>query len=188
MLPSDPAARHRAVAATFTGVVEGTGDWSAASPVAGWRARDVVEHLTTWLPSFVHAGSPYGWTQRLAATTDPVGSWREQCDAVQRLLDDPAQAESPFMHPQVPPGPLGEVLDRFYTTDVFMHTWDLARATGQDVDLDADHAAQVLAGMRPVEDQLRASGQYGPAVPADADAGPVDQLMAFVGRNPHWQP
>jgi hypothetical protein len=28
--------------------------------------------------------------------------------------------------------PLDAAIDRFDTTDVFMHTWDLARAIGQD--------------------------------------------------------
>ncbi|GGD23278.1 maleylpyruvate isomerase family mycothiol-dependent enzyme [Nocardioides daphniae] len=184
MLPTDPAERHRAVAATFTGLVEGAGDWEAPAPVDGWAARDVVDHLTTWFPSFVHAGSPYGWTRRQQASVDPVAAWREQCAAVQLLLDDPAQAESPFMHPQVGAARLDEAVDRFYTADVFMHSWDLARATGQTVDLDADFAADLLAGMRPIEEMLRASGQYGPAVPVAPEAGPVEQLMGFIGRDP----
>lgn len=188
MLPRDPAGRHRAVAETFTTLVEGTDDWEAPSPVAGWRALDVVDHLTTWLPGFVHAGSPYGWTPRRAATSDPTAAWQEQRGAVQRILDDPAQADSPFQHPQAPAGTLGEAIDRFYTADVFMHSWDLARATGQEVDLDRDHAAELLAGMRPVEELLRSSGQYGPAVPVADDADVVEQLMAFIGREPHWRP
>lgn len=188
MLPPEPAARHRAVAATFTALVDGTRDWTSPSPVRGWAARDVVVHLTTWVPAFVHAGSPYGWTPRRSAVDDPVTAWHEQCEAVQRILDDPAQAESPFRHPQVPPGPLGQAIDRFCITDVFLHTWDLARATGQEVDLDADHAAELLAGLRPVEEALRTSGHYGPAVPVGPDAGPVEQLIAFIGRDPSWRP
>lgn len=187
MLPTDPAARHRAVAETLTTLVEKTDDWEAPSPVAGWRSLDVVDHLTTWLPAFVHAGSPYGWTPRRSAASDPVGAWQEQCAAVQRILDDPAQAESSFRHPQAPPGTLAEAIDRFYTADVFMHSWDLARATGQDVDLDDDLAAELLTGMRPVEELLRSSGQYGPAVPVDDDADVVERLVAFIGREPHWR-
>lgn len=61
-----------------------------------------------------------------------------------------------------------DAIDGFYTADVFMHSWDLARATGQDVDLDDDFAAQLLDRMRQMEDVLRGSGHYGPpvAVPA----------------------
>lgn len=188
MLPTDPAARHRAVAATFTSVLERTSDWEAPAPVAGWTARDVVDHLTSWFPSFVHAGSPYGWNTRHRASQDPVAAWREQVAAVQLLLDDPAQAESRFHHPGLPPARLDEAVDRFYTVDVFMHTWDLARATGQEVELDHAFATELLAGMRPMEQALRESGQYGPAVPVAPDAGPVEQLVGFIGRDPGWRP
>jgi hypothetical protein len=34
---------------------------------------------------------------------------------------------------------------------------------------------------------LRASGHYGPAVPAPADAPVADRLIAFVGREPDWR-
>ena len=52
-----------------------------------------------------------------------------------------------------------------------MHTWDLARATGQDDTLDPERCAEMLAGMEPIEDVMRGSGQYGARVdvPADAD-------------------
>lgn len=188
MLPADPAQRHRVVAAEFARLVAGVTDWSVPTPVPEWDARGVVDHLTTWLPGFVHAGSPYGWTRRHDAAHSPVEAWAEQTAAVQLILDDPAQAESPFRHEFVPESPLGEALDRFYTADVFMHSWDLARATVQQVDLDPDFAAQLLAGMRPAEEMLRASGQYGPAHPVAADAPVVEQLMAFVGRDPEWRP
>lgn len=188
MIPTDPADRHRAVAATFTALVEGTTDWQAPAPVAGWRALDVVDHLTTWFPAFVHAGSPYGWTRRHSATDDPVAAWQEQCAAVQLLLDDPAQAESRFHHPQASADRLEEAVDRFYTADVFMHSWDLARATGQEVALDEELAGTLLEGMRPIERLLRDSGQYGPAVPVAPGAGAVEQLMGFIGRDPEWRP
>jgi uncharacterized protein (TIGR03086 family) len=80
--------------------------------------------------------------------------------------------------------PLPEAVDRFYTTDVFLHTWDLARATRQDERLDPQHCAELLAGMAPIEELLRSSGQYGPRVPVPADADAQTQLMGFIGRDP----
>jgi len=79
-------------------------------------------------------------------------------------------------------------IDQFYTSDVFMHTWDLARASGQDDRLDPEFSAQLLAGMEPLDEMLRASGQYGPRVEVPADAPVQDRLMAFVGRDPAWRP
>lgn len=47
----------------------------------------------------------------------------------------------------------------------------------------------MLLGMQPMDEMLRASGHYGAkvAVPADADADEQTQLIAFTGRDPHWQ-
>jgi uncharacterized protein (TIGR03086 family) len=80
--------------------------------------------------------------------------------------------------------PVDQAIDRFYTTDVFMHTWDLARATGQDERLDPDVCAVLLAGMEPFEDMIRASGQYGPRVPTPDDADAQTRLLGFIGRDP----
>lgn len=75
-------------------------------------------------------------------------------------------------HMGVPP--LAEAIDRFYTPDVFMHTWDLAAASGQELPEDQrslDYAASLLAGMEEIEQMLRDSGQFGPRRPVDPDAG-----------------
>jgi uncharacterized protein (TIGR03086 family) len=81
--------------------------------------------------------------------------------------------------------PLAVAVDQFYAADIFMHTWDLARAAGVDHRLDPAFAGQLHAGMEPIEEMLRGSGQYGPAVPVPADADPVDRLMGFTGRDPN---
>ena len=182
-LPQDPAERHRAVAATFSDRVEGATDWDAPAPVPGWQARDVVAHLVEWFPAFLHSATGIELDHGPAPQQDPVTAWRVHADAVQRLLDGP-EAATAFRHPFVGEMPLPDAVDRFYTTDVFMHTWDLARATGQDERLDAETCAVLLAGMEPIEEMMRGSGQYGPrvAVPDDADA--QTRLLGFIGRDP----
>ena len=79
-------------------------------------------------------------------------------------------ARSPSPIPSAGTHRLADAVDQFYTADVFMHSWDLARASGQDAGLDEDFAARLLEGMRPIEQLLRDSGQYGPAVPVPDDA------------------
>ncbi len=98
------------------------------------------------------------------------------------------RGEESFTHPYAGTHRLADAIDRFYSADVFMHSWDLARATGQEVELDADFAAQLLAGMAQMEDVLRSSGQYGAPVPVAADAPVVDRLVGFIGRDPGWTP
>lgn len=72
---------------------------------------------------------------------------------MQRLLDGPAAATL-FRHPMVGEMPLPDAVDRFYTSDVFMHTWDLARATGQYERPDPQTCTDLLAGMAAMEDVL----------------------------------
>jgi uncharacterized protein (TIGR03086 family) len=182
-LPTDPAERHRAVTAGFTARVRSASDWDAPAPVAGWRARDVVGHLVEWFPYFLTSATGLGLDRGPSPEDDPVAAWQVHADAVQRLLDGP-EADTPFKHPMVGEMPLPEAVDRFYTTDVFMHTWDLARATGQDERLDEQTCADLLAGMAPIEELLRSSGQYGPRVPVPDDADVQTRLLGFIGRDP----
>ena len=71
---------------------------------------------------------------------------------MQAVLDDPATAGRMLSNPHIGEVPLDQAIDRFYTSDVFMHTWDLARATGQDDRLDPALCADLLAGMEPIEE------------------------------------
>lgn len=185
MTLSPTSEQHRALAAHFSDLLAGVPDWDAPTPVPEWKVRDLAAHLT-WFHDVVHGGSPYGWTRRVDPSIDPAAAFTEQTAAVQNILDDPAQAESTFSHEHIPSSTLGEVTAQFYVADLFMHTWDLARATGQEHSLDESVAEQMLSGMRPLEQMLRASGQYGPAQPVADDAPAVDRLMAFVGRDPSF--
>jgi uncharacterized protein (TIGR03086 family) len=182
------AQRHRLIAGGFTATVRHTRDWDAPAPVEGWAARDVVRHLTEWLPGLLSSGAGIELARGPSADEDPVAAWVVQAAAVQALLDDPDAAGRVLANPHLGEVPLPDAIDRFYTSDVFMHTWDLARATGQDDRLDPDECARLLAGMEPMEQMIRASGQYGErvAVPPDADA--QSRLLGFIGRDPRWRP
>jgi uncharacterized protein (TIGR03086 family) len=183
-----PAERHRVIAGTFTDRVRGTKSWDVPSPVAEWTARDVVRHLVSWFPGFLAGGTGIALPAGPGVDDDPIGAWQAQADSVQALLDDPSTPQRNLSNPHIGDIPLDQAIDRFYTADVFMHTWDLARATGQDDRLDDAFAAGMVAGMEPIEDVLRGSGQYGPrvAVPDDADA--QTRLLGFIGRDPFWTP
>ena len=183
-----PAERHRQIAARFADRVRAAKNWDAPSPVADWTARDVVRHLVEWLPSFLAAGSTVELPSGPSVDDDPVAAWQTHCDGVQTVLDDPATPPRMLVNRHIGEVPLDQAIDQFYTSDVFMHTWDLARATGQDDRLDPDFCALLLAGMEPMDELLRSSGQYGPRVPTADDADAQTRLMAFIGRDPFWTP
>lgn len=182
------ADRHRQIAATFTGLVEDTTDWQAASPVAEWAAIDVVGHLIDWLPGMLEGGGVTLAVDDVESDwrTEPVAAWQSRVAAVQAVLDDPALAAATYASPMLGEMPVSDLLDRFWTADIFMHSWDLARAGGLALDLDDAFAGALLAGLEPMEEMIRASGQFGTRQPVDADAPTADKLIAFIGRDPGW--
>ena len=182
------ADRCRDAAAGFARRVHDTTDWDAPTPVAEWRARDIVDHLVTWLPQMVGGGSSVQFTPGPSAQEDPVGAWEHLDTQVQALLDDPATADLEHTNPHTGTAPVPQVIDQYFTSDVVFHTWDLARATGQDARLDADFVASAYAGMTQMADLIRGSGQFGEQQPVPDDATTQDELFAFLGRDPRWTP
>lgn len=181
-----PADDHRRVAAEFTATVDAVASaaWDRPAPPEGWVARDVVRHLVEWLPAFLDGAAGITLPSGPSVDDDPVGAWRMHCDAVQALLDDPAVAEREHDLPHLGVMSLGRAIDMIYTPDVFMHRWDLARATGQDETLDPQRCADLLAGMAQMEEAMRQSGQFGPRVAVPDDAEVQTRLLAFIGRTP----
>lgn len=183
---SGPAAEHRRVAGEFTATVEGVAlsAWDNPAPPEGWVARDVVGHLVGWFPDFLRGSTGIELPSGPSVVEDPAGAWRVQTEAVQALLDDPATAEAVHELPHIGTMSLGDAIAMIYTGDVFLHRWDLARATGQDETLDPARCAQMLEGMLPMDEVLRQSGHYKPRVEVPADADVQTKLLAFIGRTP----
>lgn len=181
-----PAARHAADAARFTALVEAAsdGDWARPSPVAEWTALDVVKHLVEWSRGFLQSAGIQ--LPVLDVEADPVGAWKQHVSDVQAILDEPAGRV--LSNPHTGDKPVDEAIDQFYTTDVWMHSWDLAKALGREPDLGQERCRAALAAIEPIEELLRESGEFGPPVPVDRNASPQDKLIAFIGRDPGWQP
>lgn len=184
---SEIAERYRRTAATFTERVRQVPDgaWDNEAPCDGWVARDVVRHLLEWPTSllFDRWGIPHPTGP--SVDEDPVGAWEAADRAYQAALDDPAIAERVEELPHgMGPMPFAHAFDMLVTSDVFMHTWDLARATGLDETLDPDECQRLYEGMLPMDEVLRRSGQYGPRTPVPDDPDAQTKLLAFIGRNP----
>jgi uncharacterized protein (TIGR03086 family) len=184
--PKGPAQRHAHDAGRFTELVESASacDWARPSPVADWTALDVVKHLVEWSRGFLKGAGIE--LPALDVEADPVAAWKQHVTDAQAILDDPAGRV--LSNPHTGDKPVDEAIDQFYTTDVWMHSWDLAKALGREFDLGQERCIATLAGIVPMEQLLRESGQFGPAVPVDRNGTPQDKLIAFIGRDPAWQP
>lgn len=180
--------RYTAAADNFTRLVEGVRDWDAPSPVEEWTARDVVGHLVTWVPGMVGGGSGLAFPEGFDASADPVTAWAALDARVRAILAEPSEAGAVHSNPNTGEAPVEKVIDQYVTPDLVFHAWDLAKASGQDPELDEDYIAGAYAGMSQMSDMIRGSGQFGEQQPVADDASTTDKFFAFIGRDPNWTP
>jgi uncharacterized protein (TIGR03086 family) len=182
---SEISERYRRVAGQFTQRVDAVppGAWDNPSPCEGWVARDIVRHLTEWVPAFFcdqwgleAPGGP-------SVDDDPAGAWKALDATLQAALDDPAVADD-VRDNHMGRSSFATTLDMICTPDVLAHTWDLARATGLDETLDAEEVHRFVLGMEPHDAAMRSSGHYGARVPVPDDADEQTRMLAFLGRRP----
>lgn len=183
---SEIAERCRRVAGRFTARANEVPDaaWEYPAPCDGWVARDVVRHLVEWIPAFLAAAGGPPLPVGPSVDDDPAGAWAALGAGIQSLLDDPVASATELSHPRAGTHRLDDAISAFFLGDVVVHTWDLARAAGLDETLDADVVHDMLVGMEPLDEMLRASGHYGPRIEVPADADEQTRLIAFTGRQP----
>src|SRR5947209_12833876 len=98
---SDIAERYERITGLFTERVRAVSAdaWNNPSPCEGWRARDVVGHLTEWIPSFFGAQG-VEFPAVPSVEDDPVGAWETVQATMAKTLVDPTvaakQIETPF--------------------------------------------------------------------------------------------
>jgi uncharacterized protein (TIGR03086 family) len=81
----------------------------------------------------------------------------------------------------------GEVCGMVGLTEVVIHGWDVAVATGQDYEVDDDVAEALLAHMVGFTAGGAVEGLFGPAVEIADGACAFDRALALSGRDPQWR-
>jgi uncharacterized protein (TIGR03086 family) len=81
----------------------------------------------------------------------------------------------------------GDVTALVALTEVVIHGWDLARATGQSYDTEDATADAVLPHVSQIAAEGPVEGLFGPAVPIADDAPAFDRVIALSGREPGWR-
>ena len=82
----------------------------------------------------------------------------------------------------------GEVCGMVALTEVVVHGWDVAVATGQHVEVDDDVAEAVLAHLSSFTAAGPVEGLFGPAVESPSSATTLERAIALSGRDPRWRP
>jgi uncharacterized protein (TIGR03086 family) len=160
--------------------------WDAPSPCEGWSAADVAGHVIGRLRAVeaFATGSqeaPDPAAPGSAAGDDPLAALRSAREDMMAVLEPRALARGVPL-PWGGQMPLGAFLER-YPLEILVHTWDLARATGQIAVLDPGLVRDALGPARQFAPVARTSGLVGPerAVPEDADD--LTRLLAIFGRS-----
>ena len=167
---------------TFSERVEGVGvgEWDRPSPCEGWSARDVVAHVVGNAVAISKlAGREVGDLPSLA--DDPASAWMVARQVLQGALEDDRVAQQEIAGPRGT-STLEQAIAKLGIGDVLVHTWDLARATGQDERLDPDEVHRLLESMKARGASLQDGGHYGPSVAVPDGADEQTQLLSLTGR------
>jgi len=181
---SDVADRYGKLSAAFAAKIDAVSpdQWSNQSPCTEWTARDVVRHVVNTQGMFLgFIGQELGDVP--SVDDDPSGAWKAASSAVQERLDDPATANAEYE------GFMGKStfaagVDKFLSTDLVVHGWDLARATGQNETIEPAEIKRVRAVAESFGDAMRSPQAFGPALEPPAGADEQAKLLAFLGRQP----
>ena len=156
----------------------GADQWHAPTPCTEWDVRQLVDHMRggpAYLLCALGAGPP--------AATD-LESYRAAVSSCVQALREPGALDHRCTSPAgfewtVAEAAAGTAMDQL------VHTWDLAVATGQDRDLDAEVVDAVVAAFLPGMPEVgRAAGIVGPAGAVAAGASAQDRLLGAMGRHP----
>ncbi|MGB3437519.1 MAG: TIGR03086 family metal-binding protein [Actinophytocola sp.] len=150
------------------------------TPCAEFDVRELVHHLLYWGPSLEGAARK----ESVSPSDVEVADWRGALLAqLTRTVDawTPASAWD-GMTGMGPAKMVGEMI----VGELVVHAWDLARATGQPLDLPDDLLTYVHDGVAAGADQGREMGLYGPEVPVPSDAPVLDRILGLTGRDPAW--
>ncbi|MEO6089552.1 MAG: TIGR03086 family metal-binding protein [Umezawaea sp.] len=157
--------------------------FDSPTPCGEWTVRALVNHVVhgnLMFVGLVHGSGPVdGSVDHLG--DDPLGAFRASLADLRAAFSAEGIGERVFQTP------FGErPAPRLVTTRVVetsLHGWDLAKATGQTIDLDAEVVETAFAALKAMLPEDRTGMPFGSRQPVAPDASPVDQLAAFAGRS-----
>jgi uncharacterized protein (TIGR03086 family) len=173
---------------------------TAPTPCPEMDVRAMLSHLVGVLDRIAALGNhedPFSVTEAHAPDDDWSGAWAASGTRAADAWRDDAVLERPMALPWIQ-GSGAEILTSYFS-ELTVHTWDLATATGQQPQWD-DTVITAALEARPIlpaenrralfEEISAAMGldevaiPFAEAVPVPDDAPAIDRLVAWNGRDP----
>ncbi|HUW16154.1 MAG TPA: TIGR03086 family metal-binding protein [Actinomycetes bacterium] len=173
---------------------------TASTPCSEMDVRTMIGHLVGVLDRITALGQgddPFGVTESHVPDHGWSDAWAASAGQAAAAWRDDAVLEQPMALPWIQ-GNGAEVLTSYFS-ELTVHTWDLAVATGQQPDWDdtvvtaALSAREILPAenRRALFEEISAAMgfdevaiPFAEAVPVPDDAPAIDRLVAWNGRDP----
>ncbi len=168
-------------------------DMIKPTPCTGWTLYGLLAHMATQHYGFA-AGSrgdadPEAWKLR-SLGDDPVSAYQASAEHLLEAFGQVGVLDRMFPLPEFSadqPFPAREAIS-FHLVDYVVHSWDVAKTLGATVEFEPDvvEAAHNIVKIVPTgAPRLAPGAAFGPVVPLSGGSR-LDQLVAFLGRPPHW--
>ena len=177
-MASDLVDLYRRASAWTAEKVAGAGArLDAATPCDEWNLRTLVNHMLETQRYFLASGrgekaSSPGQVPPTLISDDPARDFARARDDMLTTYADPSVVAK-----------TGPALGIAFS-DVLLHGWDVARASGQDATMPPDLAEAAYGTIHGRFTDEQRKGVFKPELPVRPDASPQARLLAYTGRQP----
>ncbi|WP_245765220.1 TIGR03086 family metal-binding protein [Nonomuraea jiangxiensis] len=166
-------------------------DLSRPTPCLGWTVYGLLAHMATQHHGFAAASRGDGdlarWKTR-SLGDDPVASHRASAEDVLAAFAVDGVLERTFPLPEFDSSFPGAQAITFHFVDYVVHSWDLAKALGVEIEFPPDVLDAALTVAKAVPDgemRLAPGAPFAPAVPWSGGSR-LDEIVSILGRSPNW--
>jgi uncharacterized protein (TIGR03086 family) len=165
---------------------------TAKTPCPEWDLRTLLNHTILWTAYSAerraHGESAAEDLMSKDFTAEPgyVQAYQAQVDKAVAAWSQPEAwaGDRNVMGSAMPAADIAAML----IMETVLHGWDVAKATGQDYQIDDALASNVLDTVQAQGDMFRQYQGFAAVVPVPGDATAFDRALALSGRDPGWKP
>jgi uncharacterized protein (TIGR03086 family) len=157
--------------------------WAAPTPCPEFDVHRLAEHLVGGLRDMAAAAegrSTHGFTEPSVARADAAQAYRAAGTSAVAAWSVPGRLEGDYAMPWGVAR--GAHLVGFLVLEQVAHGWDLCQALGRRAEFDGEAVAIADGVAHAMGSAMRSPGMFGPELPPPDAATPLENLVAFLGR------